>query len=216
VRCARSSLHPSSQAVTHPAPRKEQVRFFRGELRLTPRPVIFLSLGQHSRSFHTLPGVWPPFPRVPTLWLASPTKTEGLGPLVEAGLARCARCGELIKPGEPWDLGHNDHDRGVYSGPEHRACNRATSRHRERRLSRRWLRRLFRGARTDTAPPCSVSVQVWRRFISRDRGAFSTGTSLRCLRVCARLSRQGRFRRRARNWRLGAVSSGNAPNPQTP
>jgi hypothetical protein len=47
-------------------------------------------------------------------------------PLVEAGQVLCWRCGELIQPGEPWDLGHDDLDRSAYRGPEHRAHNRAT------------------------------------------------------------------------------------------
>ena len=51
--------------------------------------------------------------------------------LVLAGGVRCARCGDPIQPGEPWDLGHVDGDRNRYSGPEHRACNRSTN-------SRRW------------------------------------------------------------------------------
>ena len=51
----------------------------------------------------------------------------------------CARCGEAIKPGAPWDLGHVDGtDRMLYSGPEHRRCNRQTTYHRLRRVSRRW------------------------------------------------------------------------------
>jgi hypothetical protein len=46
---------------------------------------------------------------------------------VAAELVACARCGRLITPGEPWDLGHDDFDRSVHRGPEHRACNRATA-----------------------------------------------------------------------------------------
>jgi hypothetical protein len=60
-------------------------------------------------------------------------------PLVEAGVVRCTRCGELIRPGEPWDLGHVDgSERTVYSGPEHRRCNRATNTHRRTPHTRRW------------------------------------------------------------------------------
>ena len=37
--------------------------------------------------------------------------------MVEAGMARCARCGELIEPGTPWDLGHvGSTERKVDSG----------------------------------------------------------------------------------------------------
>jgi hypothetical protein len=59
---------------------------------------------------------------------------------VVRGEVRCARCGRLIVPGTPWDLGHDDYDRSRYTGPEHRACNRATSGRRvETRVrSRRW------------------------------------------------------------------------------
>ena len=47
-----------------------------------------------------------------------------LAPLVAAGLVNCARCGELIEPGTPCDLGHDDRDPRFYSGPEHAYCNR--------------------------------------------------------------------------------------------
>jgi hypothetical protein len=42
---------------------------------------------------------------------------------VAAGLESCRRCGELIAPGEPFDLDHTD-DRTSYLGPSHRKCNR--------------------------------------------------------------------------------------------
>lgn len=50
--------------------------------------------------------------------------------IVDAGGAICWRCGRLIVPGEPWDLGHRDDVpgakiRGIYAGPEHRSCSRS-------------------------------------------------------------------------------------------
>ena len=44
-------------------------------------------------------------------------------PYVEAGIVACSKCGRLIQPGTPWDLGHND-QRTTWTGPEHAACNR--------------------------------------------------------------------------------------------
>lgn len=60
-----------------------------------------------------------------------------LAPEVEAGGVRCWRCGDPIRPGERWDLGHDDHDRNIYRGPEHVACNRSTA-NRKRWRSREW------------------------------------------------------------------------------
>lgn len=63
--------------------------------------------------------------------------------LVDPGLASCWRCGGWVNPAMPWDLGHDDHDRTVYRGPEHRGreCpaggNRATTGRRVTKL-RRW------------------------------------------------------------------------------
>jgi hypothetical protein len=48
-------------------------------------------------------------------------------PRVQAGLVNCARCGNRIRRGEPWDLDHEDDRRG-YLGPSHRGCNRAAPR----------------------------------------------------------------------------------------
>lgn len=58
-------------------------------------------------------------------------------PHVEAGEVECWRCLELIEPGDPWDLGHDDEDRSVYRGPEHRACNRGGRRAAAKRLRER-------------------------------------------------------------------------------
>ncbi|MDO4240763.1 hypothetical protein [Micrococcus sp.] len=44
-------------------------------------------------------------------------------PLVAAGRAVCARCGERIEPQDLWELDHSD-DRSTYIGPSHQACNR--------------------------------------------------------------------------------------------
>jgi hypothetical protein len=60
---------------------------------------------------------------------------RALEPSVAAGLVDCARCGLPLQPWQAWDLGHDDLDRGKYSGPEHRHArdcpeggNRATNR----------------------------------------------------------------------------------------
>ena len=47
--------------------------------------------------------------------------------VVKLGNAFCVRCGRPIAPGSEWDLGHDDFDRTIHTGPEHRSCNRATA-----------------------------------------------------------------------------------------
>jgi hypothetical protein len=54
-------------------------------------------------------------------------------PIVATGTVRCGRCGARIAIGARWDLGHIDGDKTRYRGPEHSACNRATSRHKVER-----------------------------------------------------------------------------------
>ena len=51
---------------------------------------------------------------------------EQWAPRVATGTVHCHKpdCGQLIQPGEPWDLGHDEQRN--YRGPEHRWCNRAT------------------------------------------------------------------------------------------
>lgn len=58
-----------------------------------------------------------------------------LAPIVALGQTECWRCGEKIKPREPWDLGHDDHDKSIYRGPEHRGENRRAG----------WLKSPLRG-----------------------------------------------------------------------
>ena len=55
---------------------------------------------------------------------AHKAERKRLAPTVAKGQTPCARCGQLIEVGEPWDLGHTD-DRTGWTGPEHADCNRA-------------------------------------------------------------------------------------------
>lgn len=48
-------------------------------------------------------------------------------PIVATGTVRCWRCHQLITATDAWDLGHDDHDRSIYRGPEHVRCNRSTA-----------------------------------------------------------------------------------------
>jgi hypothetical protein len=56
--------------------------------------------------------------------------------LVDAGLARCSRCGEMIEPGAAVDVGHDDRYPWLHAGPEHPGCNRGAP-HRNS-VSREW------------------------------------------------------------------------------
>lgn len=51
-----------------------------------------------------------------------------------AGIGQCPKCG---KNHRGWDLGHADFDRGVWTGPEHVCCNRATAGRRFRVVAKR-------------------------------------------------------------------------------
>jgi hypothetical protein len=48
-------------------------------------------------------------------------------PLVATGNVKCWRCREFIPGDAPWHLGHDDHDRSKYRGPEHEGCNTAVA-----------------------------------------------------------------------------------------
>jgi hypothetical protein len=50
-----------------------------------------------------------------------------VAPTVNAGHAACWRCRQVIIPDTSWDLGHDDHNRSIYRGPEHRRCNRSAA-----------------------------------------------------------------------------------------
>lgn len=56
--------------------------------------------------------------------------------MVSAGLAKCVRCHEPIEAGEPWDLGHDDRNPNVHTGPEHLTCNRGAPN--RNKTSREW------------------------------------------------------------------------------
>ena len=58
---------------------------------------------------------------------AHKAKRASWAEVVAQGGVSCWRCGELIAPGDPFDLGHDDIDRTKYRGPEHVQCNRATA-----------------------------------------------------------------------------------------
>jgi hypothetical protein len=72
-------------------------------------------------------------------------------PLVAAGQVICWRCGYRIPPGSLWDLGHDDQDRSVYRGPEHRRCNRAAAARAKNKGKRNYIQSSSSGARPATA-----------------------------------------------------------------
>jgi hypothetical protein len=104
---------------------------------------------------------------------------------VATGKVRCARptCGELILPGEPWDLGHDDANPKITWGPEHRRCNRATLSHARgdevsASVTRREPKVRF-GGLADPTP--SNEVDVWSKH-------WYGGFNPRC-KHCRRLGR---------------------------
>lgn len=56
-----------------------------------------------------------------------PIVAQGTTVCARAALGQCLMPKPVILPGQPWDLGHPDHDRTRWSGPEHRRCNRAAA-----------------------------------------------------------------------------------------
>jgi hypothetical protein len=64
-------------------------------------------------------------------------RREQWRPAVEAGRVACWRCGNLIAAWAKWDLGHDDWDRTITRGPEHRYCNRSAAARKGNRLRNR-------------------------------------------------------------------------------
>lgn len=104
-----------------------------------------------------------------------------LAPIVAAGQAWCWRCGGWIPPGTPWELGHDDHDRSIYRGPEHLKCNRAAG---ARKGNRSPVRRLK--ARREWGPPRRNRICAYC-FATYDATYSAQRT---CSRRCATLLRR--------------------------
>ena len=68
---------------------------------------------------------------------AHQARRRALAPSVASGATKCSRCGEIIRPDEPWDLDH-DNSRRFYLGPSHSRCNRAAAKPHTRITSRVW------------------------------------------------------------------------------
>jgi len=85
-------------------------------------------------------------------------KRREVAKLVNAGLARCCRCGERIAPRSQWHLDHADvpraHELSIYAGPSHKACNLAWRNRRQAALARQALG----GPRADTRTPSAAAA----------------------------------------------------------
>lgn len=69
---------------------------------------------------------------------------------IKLGGVSCWRCGRPIHPTHAWDLGHDDHDRTIYRGPEHRHENRAAGARKTNAIRRARTRRRNTQRRTTT------------------------------------------------------------------
>ena len=132
-----------------------------------------------------------PPPEVRAKWATKTRDARGYGAahrtlraqyarLVEAGQATCARCGQPLLSGEPFDLDHGP-DRSSYLGASHRRCNRlaggrngaaatnARRRAREPKYVRSWSRVWFWPIPPDTY----VDPEVVREYVEEEarRGA---------------------------------------------
>jgi hypothetical protein len=58
-------------------------------------------------------------------WAPHQALRKQLKPVVAMGTVPCCYCGQLIRPGEPWDLAHDHDNGGGYLGPSHSYCNRS-------------------------------------------------------------------------------------------
>lgn len=73
--------------------------------------------------------------------------------VVDAGKAKCWRCGDEVPAGSHWHLGHDDDDRTIYRGIEHPECNLSAAgvkaRTRDRLRIQRRPRRAIRARQRD-------------------------------------------------------------------
>ena len=100
----------SPQGNRVPSRRRERPRFF-------PLPPNAIVNGKRRRK--------PPGATTRGGWgAAHQRRRAAIAPIVNAGKATCARCGEPIHAGEEWHLDHND-ARDGYLGVSHASCNLA-------------------------------------------------------------------------------------------
>ena len=138
---------------------------------------------------------------------------RALVPVVTAGLAHCTRCGELIEPGEPWDLGTLTSICAPTPAPSTRAATGG-----RRTASRlRGTGDEFRGARGSPPGGRSHSTQIGLSRLASDSSAPSPSPrSWRCYRSDPPRGRSASTSVPLRSARHGAVRCDRLPPSSSP